>query len=224
MSSDRSASAVKNYPANTKPVRARRQGEPQREQKEATRKKLLGAARAVFEEWPYNAVSVDMIADQAGVSRTTYYRHFEGKLPIAMALFSDMLTHIQRRWKDILANPDPSLEQVEEWLGGQVQIVEADPVFNRVLRQVEAIEPDVLLHRLRYYETLMSIMWPENHRPKTRSMAELRAKSILLLRQMDQFLYLFGSREMELDRDATIKAMAELFHDFLVLRKREIAA
>jgi len=58
-----------------------------RTRKEASRSRLLEAARRVFNRSGYLAPSVDDIAQEAGVSRQTFYRHFDGKLAIAMEYF-----------------------------------------------------------------------------------------------------------------------------------------
>jgi AcrR family transcriptional regulator len=58
-----------------------------RTRKEASRRRLLEAARRVFNRYGYLAPSVDDIAQEAGVSRQTFYRHFDGKLAIAMEYF-----------------------------------------------------------------------------------------------------------------------------------------
>ena len=211
--------AAKDRPYDA-PVRRRRPGEPQREQKEATRKKLLDAARFIFERYPYSIVSIEMIADQAGVSRTTYYRHFDGKLQIALALFANLAPHFQQRWQEILNNPDPTHEDVRSWIIREVENAEADRALYTMLRQVDATEADSQSHSLRYYEQIMEFMWPEDRLPTDRSIVDLKSRSMLVLLQLDQFQYLFTGRDWSLDRESIIKAMSDLFHEFLLLRKQ----
>src|ERR1700733_8411612 len=55
-----------------------------RQQKEDSRRRLVEAAERVFDRAGYIATSVDDIAQEAGVSRQTFYRHYDGKLAIAM--------------------------------------------------------------------------------------------------------------------------------------------
>lgn len=56
-------------------------------QKEESRRRLVEAAERVFSRAGYIATSVDDIAQEAGVSRQTFYRHYDGKLAIAMEYF-----------------------------------------------------------------------------------------------------------------------------------------
>ena len=58
-----------------------------RQQKEESRRRLIEAAERVFSRAGYIATSVDDIAQEAGVSRQTFYRHYDGKLAIAMEYF-----------------------------------------------------------------------------------------------------------------------------------------
>src|ERR1700758_1712804 len=58
-----------------------------RQQKEESRRRLIEAAERVFNRAGYIAPSVDDIAQEAGVSRQTFYRHYDGKLAIAMEFF-----------------------------------------------------------------------------------------------------------------------------------------
>src|SRR5438309_7631153 len=58
-----------------------------RQLKEESRRRLIDAAERVFNRAGYIAPSVDDIAQEAGVSRQTFYRHYEGKLAIAMEYF-----------------------------------------------------------------------------------------------------------------------------------------
>jgi AcrR family transcriptional regulator len=58
-----------------------------RRQKEESRRRLIEAAERMFDRAGYIAPSVDDIAREAGVSRQTLYRHYDGKLAIAMEFF-----------------------------------------------------------------------------------------------------------------------------------------
>ena len=55
--------------------------------KQDSRERLLAAAMTQFCDQSYLAVSVEDIASAAGVSRVTFYRHFNNKADIAADLF-----------------------------------------------------------------------------------------------------------------------------------------
>jgi AcrR family transcriptional regulator len=200
----------------------RRPGEPQREQKEATRRQLLDAARAVFDCYSYSMSSVEMIAEEAGFSRTTFYRHFDGKLPIALALFENLRPELHSRWGNILAQGRPSLETTRAWLVKYVETVEANKSLIRVLHQIEAIEAEVQPNMLQYHEQVLEYMWPASERAYIKDLDETLARSLLLLLQMDQFLYLFTVRDWAIDREAVIEAMSRSLHSFIERRNAEL--
>lgn len=61
----------------------------QSERKAATRRKLIAAAKLLFEEHGYDAVSVDQIVQAANVAKGTFYQHYETKLDILTDLTRD---------------------------------------------------------------------------------------------------------------------------------------
>lgn len=203
-------------------TRRRRPGDQQREQKENTRQKLLEAALAVFGEWSYSKASVEMIADEAGVSRTTFYRHFDGKLPLAIALFGTQEIVILELWDELFALDQPTLEDCCSWLERFLGIVEPDRVLLAVLREMDATEPDAAIEELHYYGAVLQRIWGEHIRENDKRSDRLKAKSLLMLLQLDQFIYTVCVRDWEVNRGAIIQAMAEQIHDFLQFRRAEL--
>jgi len=198
--------------------RRRRQGELQRRQKEETRQKLLSSAHAVFAESGYNATSVDMIVEEAEVSRTSFYRHFDDKYAVAQALFSELIPEVQRRWRALLAVPEPTLDDVVAWVTSYVELLEENRVLIGVLREVDAIEVRAQQRVLDYHNDLLAVMAARV--PKLRAEAGdgavLRARALLLLLQVDQFSYAMSIRNWSFQRSVMIAAMAALIHEFLV--------
>lgn len=203
--------------------RRRRPGELQRQQKEETRQKLLSSARAVFAVNGYNTTSVDMIVDEAEVSRTSFYRHFDDKYAVAQALFSELIPEVQRRWRALLAVPAPTLADVVGWVTAYVELLEENRVLIGVLREVDAIEVRAQQRVLDYHNDLLAVMAARV--PKLRAAAGegavMRARALLLLLQVDQFSYAVSIRNWSFERDVMIAAMAALIHEFLVFAKNE---
>lgn len=214
----------KDAASNDKAVKRlrRRPGEPQREQKEATRKKLLAAARATFERFSYINSSVEMIAEAAGVSRTTFYRHFDGKLPVAIALFDVMRPQLQGQWAQLLQNEKPSVPDVVEWINKHVQLVEDNRRFLSVLHELEGLEKDLQPHIFAYEQELLKLIWRSKDGKDSPISDEVMSKSLLLLLQFDQFLHLFTVRNWGIDRPSLIAAMAKILHEFLLFRALEL--
>ena len=202
--------------------RRRRPGDPQREKKEETRKKLLSASQFIFERYPYNLVSVEMIADQAGISRTTFYRHFDGKLQVVLALFDKMAPGVRSDWIEILGDPDPSAATVLAWTRRIAEAAEANRGLVSMLQQIDATEAELQPYTMHFYEEILELMWPLGRLSSGRSLDRLKARSRLLLVQFDQFQYQFAGHRWATNREEMIEAMAELIHEFLHLRRREL--
>jgi AcrR family transcriptional regulator len=67
--------------------------------RQTSRQRLLEAALKLFSRDGYEATSVAAIAQEAGVSRATFYRHFRGKREVLLALLStwhDLMEWIRR--------------------------------------------------------------------------------------------------------------------------------
>lgn len=197
------------------PVRRRRPGDTQREQKEVTRRKLLNAARVVFEHHPYYATAVEMLADQAGVSRTTFYRHFDGKLAVATALFDDLAPVLKEKWRELFAIPTPAKAEVKVWLNEMVAVSVSHRVLVSLFSQIEASEPESGTHKYEYYDEIFAMLDLNAREVGAATVRRLRAKFLLVMLQLDQFLYLTCSGTEVADRRDLLDAMAEILVESL---------
>lgn len=80
------------------------------EQKAATRRQLLDAARRCFERQGYAGTAVGDIAREAGVAHGTFYVHFDGREAVADALLESFNDTLSRALVPLLAREHPSLE------------------------------------------------------------------------------------------------------------------
>lgn len=97
---------------------------------QATRAALLNAGRALFAERGYTAVSVNELAEHAGVSTGALYHQFASKQGLFSAVYADL---VQNVWAMVLearesGDDQPSLlADCEAYLD-----ICADPAFNRI--------------------------------------------------------------------------------------------
>lgn len=72
-----------------KPARGRPPGRTafQEEKRQQTRAAILEAAGELFAATPYVYATIDDIIRVAGISRATFYMHFESKLALALAIY-----------------------------------------------------------------------------------------------------------------------------------------
>lgn len=78
---------------------------------EATRAKLIAAAREAFAQHGYAQASMDELTAQAGLTRGALYHHFGGKSGLLAAVVAEMDAEMDARLEEVLrAQPEP-------WLG-----------------------------------------------------------------------------------------------------------
>jgi AcrR family transcriptional regulator len=89
----------------------------------ASRERIVEVARELLSRSDYRGLSVDSVAEAAGVSRATVYNQFESKLGLVQAIFNDIGRRIDYdRVRDALADRDVRravdrvvLEQCRGW-------------------------------------------------------------------------------------------------------------
>jgi AcrR family transcriptional regulator len=98
-------------------------------QKATTLAIIKDAARGIFSSGHYDSVSVDDIANEAGVSRGTVYMHFRTKLDILLALINDDLdTHLA--CYEALANLHSfEIKFIVRWLNDFIDATKASNQF-----------------------------------------------------------------------------------------------
>jgi AcrR family transcriptional regulator len=111
-----------------------------REQAERTRRKILEAARVLFERNGYSATSMAAIAAAAGVSLKTVYLAFETKAKLLRALWHLLLRGDQasvpvgeQSWyREVLAEPEPERQlrlnmrnslRIKQRAGGILEVI-----------------------------------------------------------------------------------------------------
>ena len=74
--------------------------ERHRRQREATYRRILDCARELIDDRPWSEVSIALITEQAGLTRTAFYKHFPDRKDLLLALFAEL-------GDELAAIPDP---------------------------------------------------------------------------------------------------------------------
>ena len=64
-----------------------------------TKNKIYEAAKELFKQYDYESVSVDSIVEVAGVSKGTFYVHFESKDALVILLMNDYVNLADLNYK-----------------------------------------------------------------------------------------------------------------------------
>jgi len=73
---------------STSPARARRAAA--RTRREAARERIVAAAERLLGDRPYRELTVEEVMQAAGLSRTVFYRHFDGLPELVLSLFEEV--------------------------------------------------------------------------------------------------------------------------------------
>lgn len=103
-------------------------------QKQATRRALLDAARALVAERGVDGVSVVEVGRRAGVSHSLINAYFDGKSGLMSALVKDFNEPQLTRSRDIASGPGTPEARVREILLAWATFDLADPALLRVLQ------------------------------------------------------------------------------------------
>jgi AcrR family transcriptional regulator len=86
-------------------------------QKEATRRRLIDAAIALFAEKGYTGATVDEIAQRAGSTPTTLYLHFTSKVGLIPFVLKRADPHFDQAYRELaVIAAEPTPEAVRAWL------------------------------------------------------------------------------------------------------------
>jgi AcrR family transcriptional regulator len=191
----------------------------QKKQKENTRQSLLDAARVLYMQSSYALTTVDDIANDAGVSRTTFYRHFDGRLAIAEALFREAMIPIQAIHERLASHADPSEKEIRHWVDQLIDHLVANKSLVQTMREVEAVEPASDSASADTHKGLIQLFseqipaFRQALGTSPRSL-EARVRANLLLLQFDQFFYAVAVRN-SIDRKIGARVMAREFRRFV---------
>ena len=68
----------------------------QRERRETTRRRILDAARELLEDRPWSEVGIEDVTHRADLTRTAFYRHFDDRQTLLLALVDDVGVGLDR--------------------------------------------------------------------------------------------------------------------------------
>ena len=191
-----------------------------RAQKEETRRRLLEAATLVFERDGYVAPSVDDIAQEADVSRQTFYRHFDGKLAIAIACFTLQSAEVVEPWRQLDEKSARDPAAVERWLVAFFEARRARPGMLRALFEMSLLEPSFVVQmRAHIGEIVDGLAERIEAFAKTRGPGKearlLRVDASLLVLQILGQGNSVASGTVMVDRQLLLPALARAFVDFV---------
>jgi AcrR family transcriptional regulator len=96
------------------------------------REQLLTVAGALFAEHGYHRLSMEQLADAAGVSKPVLYQHFPSKRDLYLALVRDALAQMEGQVRDALDGTTDNRARVDGAIGAYFDFIE-DPAFRLIM-------------------------------------------------------------------------------------------
>ncbi len=120
---------------------------------QATQRKLLEAAEAIFAEHGYHEASIVKITERAGIGLGTFYLYFDSKKTVFEALVIDLNRRVRHSMAEAMQGASSRLEAERAGFAGFFRFTAEHPALYRVVREAELVSPDALhLHYTRIVE------------------------------------------------------------------------
>jgi AcrR family transcriptional regulator len=108
-----------------------------------TRGRVLSAARQLLAGRGAGGLTIEAVAEQAGVARMTIYYQFESKRGLLDALYGELAARgLVERLRATLGRAEP-FEALGEFIGAFVGFWSSDRVIVRRLRALAALDPEI---------------------------------------------------------------------------------
>ncbi|MHB8507922.1 MAG: TetR/AcrR family transcriptional regulator [Candidatus Dormibacteria bacterium] len=109
---------------------------------ERTRKRIIAAARQIFEKRGYRDTTIDHITRRARVAHGTFYLYFRGK----GELLSELLAQAMGEFDALASRPPVGEAEIADLVRESLRTYERNRLSMRLLREASASDPDFRQH------------------------------------------------------------------------------
>lgn len=176
-----------------------------------TRRLLVEASIDVFTDLGYARTTVQDIAERAGMTRATFYKHFASKA----ALMPELQTWLEERWTPLYAElalvmRDLSIASLRSWLLSAFAEWEQHAGVSRARNEAAAIDPEVydLVH---FREDLQIERLAAALQEQGSPASDASIHALALIAPLNQFYFRRFLVDGEFDRECTADALARLW-------------
>lgn len=178
-------------------------------QRELTRQSIFDAALTAFGEKGYSSVTVDDMVKIAGVSRATFYLHFDSKSAVLRALR-------QKRLEEWPTEHSPhwgagERASIKTFFERMVDFYNESPMLYKALHEARAADPEFAAeHRVLLDRNAAE--WQKSQHMEDVDPARSRIAILMMYTLIDYFMYLWLIQGWELDRDQAVEAMTDALY------------
>jgi AcrR family transcriptional regulator len=192
----------------------------QQEQRDITRKNLLGAGLSVFTEKPYFEATIDDLVQAGGVSRAAFYMHFESKLDLALAVFKSGVGSVREMYEALPFLKADDLPAVRQWLDQLLRLYREQVYILRLHAELDAFEPRFQAHQDTLNDGLIEAFAKSLPRFRAaltheESSIYIRVKTIMMVKQVGTICAMLAMREKVEHEEVYVEILTELLNGFL---------
>lgn len=116
----------------------RRRGRPPATDSAITRARIFDAARRLFAERGYSAVTNKDLAAEAGLTTGALYHYIESKLDLYVEVYADVQVLIYQRFQDAIDGADSFVGKLEAVFDAANDLTREDPSMARLIGSVRS--------------------------------------------------------------------------------------
>ena len=159
--------------------------------KALTRGRLLDAACEVILTVGAHGMTVDRLVSEAGVSRGTFYQHFESREDVIAALRLDMTSRLDDHYGLLGGMGDADESAYRRWLLDLVGICRADRKVVLAIMRAHAVAGSTFENRAYYHSIVERLAQSLESFAMTRVDPLLRARALLIFMQIESVIRYF---------------------------------
>lgn len=95
--------------------------------------KIMEAAKAVFFRKGMDGATMQEIADEAHLSRTSLHYYFRNKEKLFVIIFAESLTRITPKFNEIIEMPIPLFDKIEMFVENYLNVLEENPLLPNLI-------------------------------------------------------------------------------------------
>ena len=143
-------------------------------------KAITDAAARLFMEKGYRAVTVEMVAEAAGLTKAAVYYHFKDKATLMVEAARSTFTHAREATQSILARPEPLRARLEAMARIVLNLPQPFTAFDAMMLEAEGELAPEQLAAIRMEEQRVAAVLEEAVRASALR-GEIRARSPVLI-------------------------------------------
>lgn len=190
------------------------------EQRRLTRRRIVKAARQVFEQHGYGQASIGDITKAAKVNRATFYLHFTNKAAVFNEVYDTVRQDQSARYWSLLGHALAvgTVQAVRDWLDTTLAWWEDQAPLLPAIHEAMAIDPDVAALWKRELDLLADELHEYLEHFPQEQREERRLRVQLMMVQLDQLCFrVIVQKVFPLDRAALLDLVTGLWADSLGL-------